>query len=173
MKLLVLVSFILSLTQSKWEKVIELKAGVNTAVSDIGKAAFNNKFKLSGLIKRECPTCVASHQTIYYKRLTNVATFDAYHVIADTWVNTNNVLNTDFILTTDIKKAFAGTQDWNYCNYNDPKIPGFTDCGPTGHVGGWNFWCLSTRSGACRSVKFFIYELTGHHVGLSNTYVPL
>jgi hypothetical protein len=109
------------------------------------------------IVKRTCAGCDSTHQEIFYKRLTDVDSFDVAHVLYDTWSDTNNVLGTDFSLFSTVEDAWAGTNPWTFCSYNDNGIGFPRDCGPTSHsVGQWN---SLTRGG--QTVQFLILASCG------------
>lgn len=95
------------------------------------------------LIVRTCSSCVASHQTIVYKRKTSWKDIDVRQLFLENWFTTNNggsnILNTDFELYSSYDDAIRGVNPWTFCNYNDPGIGFPRDCGPNGHVASqWN-----------------------------------
>lgn len=64
---------------------------VNQITYDLYATDTNFYFSTSGIFKRECPSCVQSHQTIYYKRLTPIpAGFDLYNLVLTTWSSQDN-----------------------------------------------------------------------------------
>jgi len=121
---------------------------------DIGQSAFNQMFWDSPehILKRECSTCGSTHQVIYYKRYTDLDSFDLYTYTYD-WESTNNLLGEDFNLFSTLEDALADTNAWSYCNYDDDNIGMFRDCGPNSYVGGE--WTSKTRGGD--SAAFYIY----------------
>ncbi len=52
----------------------------------------------SHLIMRKCSSCANSHQTIFYKRLTDVSGFEPYDYLKQNWRSEANILNVDFAL---------------------------------------------------------------------------
>lgn len=111
----------------------------DTAV-DLGQPKSDELFSKSLVIKRDCPGCVDEQKTTIYKRISNPPTgFSLYNNVKNTWASSNNALNKDFALYSSIDDARAGTNAWNFCNYDDAGVAGFRDCGKTGAVGGqWN-----------------------------------
>ena len=84
---------------------------------------------------------MSTHENIYYKRITNIDSFDAYTYMIDTWKSDSNVLGTDFNLYSTLEDVLAETNPWTYCNYDGAAgIVAFPrDCGPLGNIGGnWN-----------------------------------
>lgn len=64
----------------------------------VGQYEFNNCFESSEskTLVRYCPGCYDSHQTIFYKRLSDIATFDAYDALTCNFTSDDNELNVDF-----------------------------------------------------------------------------
>ena len=102
----------------------------------LAKDQFNKVFHNAGngIIKRECADRAASHKTVYFVRKTAPASFDAYTYMLVTWKDHNNVLNKDFSIHSSLEDAKAGTNAWQFCNYNLGGIGFPRDCGPTGNV---------------------------------------
>ena len=137
---------------------------------DIGQTEFNRIFREESsyhIIKRECSTCLATHQYIYYRRFTMIDTFDVYNLMK-LFTSTNNAINTDFKLYSTLDDAILDTNAWSYCNYDDITygIGAFRDCGPSGFVGcqitgdkdvsGWSRYNCGTAHGM-HDTKFSIY----------------
>eukprot|EP01083_Nonionella_stella_P296850 1008331_1 len=125
--------------------------------TDIGESAFNALFRASPpfIIRRECPTCSdANQKVIYYKRITPDNTWNAYKNMRSDWFSENNILNTNFILTNDLDAAIAGTNQFAACNYDDPGIGSFRDCGRNGLIGGQ--WTSSVGRGG-HAARFSVY----------------
>ena len=120
---------------------------------DVGKAKFNQLFwnSPSHILKRVCPDCADSHREIYYKRLTKLDTFDLYSY-TDNWRSQDNILGTDFNLYSTLEDAKNDRNAWTYCNYDDPNIGMFRDCGPNGKIN--MQWTSKKRGG--KSSSFFI-----------------
>lgn len=109
------------------------------------------------VIRRECARCSSQHHDVYYKRLTDKTTFDAYGLLLETWSSTNNALNTDFELYSSLRDAANNRSAWNFCNYDDPGVAFPRDCGPSDSVGGqWNSF---TRGGQS-DVRFTLVTIT-------------
>jgi len=130
--------------------------GDGTAEYDLGELQFNSlaKHSYEFIIKRECPSCSADYQTIYYKRYTDPANFDAYGHMKD-WSSTDNVLGIDFNLYSTLSDALSDNRQnaWKYCNYNDPGIGAFRDCGKTGSV----YWQWTSQSRGGQKASFYVY----------------
>ena len=125
--------------------------------TDVGKSQFNQLFwkSQSHILKRVCPGCRASHREIYYKRLTKLNSFDLYSY-TDNWRSRDNVLGKDFNLYSTLADAMNDRNRWKYCNYNDPNIGMFRDCGPKGHVPGE--WTSRVRGGDAASFYLMAYQ---------------
>jgi len=128
----------------------------STGTVDIGQSAFNQMFWDSEhhILKRECDGCGSEHQVIYYKRITDLTSFDLYTYTFD-WESDDNVLGVDFNLYSNLADALAGTTTgaWKYCNYDDNQIGMFRDCGVNGYVP--SEWTSRTRGGD--AARFYIY----------------
>lgn len=77
----------------------KLLLAYNNGISySVGKDTFNGLFATSHWksLVRYCPLCYGSHQTIFYKRISNITTFDAYDAMTCDFSSDDNVLNTDF-----------------------------------------------------------------------------
>jgi hypothetical protein len=89
------------------------------------------------IIRRFCDSCsLESHRDIYYKRITPIPEFGSgegqvyfLDLFMNNWFSEpSNVLNTDFELYSTYEDALAGTNKWQFCNYNDPGIGFPRDC---------------------------------------------
>eukprot|EP01084_Bolivina_argentea_P310783 537830_1 len=133
---------------------------------DIGSTIFNNMFwsSASHIIYRYCPTCQDTHKHIYYKRLTDLDTFDLYSNIY-IWTDSNNILHDDFDLYSTANDVLDDINRWNACDYNDDRGVGFPrNCGPNSYVG-CNFVSRDAyydqfHSGCSREAYFYIYRGT-------------
>eukprot|EP01083_Nonionella_stella_P151549 484387_1 len=131
---------------------------------DIGQTRFNHLFRNSGayIIRRDCPQCAATHQVIYYKRITNPQSFDVYSNMK-LWLSVDNELGIDFNLYSTLDDAVADRNAWQWCNYddtwafNDAGIGAFRDCGPTERVN--HNWCSTGYHGT--ECRFSIYNPSG------------
>mgnify|MGYP006080035733 FL=1 len=118
-----------------------LVPGALTPVTDM--STFNERFIAGGgVLERVCPSCSASHQSIFYKRTGgDVATagLDWNDLFRSNWFSNNNNMGTNFELYSSKANMLAGENKWTYCNYNDHNIGFPRDCGPHGGIGGqWN-----------------------------------
>lgn len=123
----------------KWLPVLTLGPNGNKYEGnkiDIGCNEFNKVFRDNTyhIIKRECSGCRTSHKQIYYKRLTQIKTFDVCTSMKQ-WRSVNNLINKDFAMYGTLQDALADKNRWKFCNYDDvPGVGGFRDCGPNGYV---------------------------------------
>jgi hypothetical protein len=125
----------------------------NLQTIDVGSANFLSTFLASPnrIAKRLCSGCAATHQEVYYKRITNTASYNPYAVLIDAWLQTDNSLNTDFELYSTYEDAIDGQNKWNYCNYH-ATVAFPRDCGPTIAVG--SQW--ATRTGGQLNIEWSI-----------------
>jgi hypothetical protein len=73
--------------------------------TDLGESNTNTLFTQTGVFRRFCSWCVATHQTVYYVRTTAIpalaTTFSAYRQMRDRWTHVNsgntNLLGTDLL----------------------------------------------------------------------------
>ena len=82
--------------------------------------------------------------------------FDLYSY-TDNWFSENNILGTDFNLYSTLEDAINDNNRWTFCNYDDPNIGMFRDCGPNGGQG-WE-WTSRVRGGD--NALFYIYDDPG------------
>jgi len=122
---------------------------------DRGALNTNALFASSGIFYRDCRSCAATHQKIYYKRITPVpAGFSIYDQMVTTWSSTNNVLNTDFKLYSSYYDMMNGTNAWSFCNYDTTAVAFPGDCGPSEAVGGqWN-----SNTGGQANYRFYVAD---------------
>lgn len=91
------------------------------------------------IVYRFCPSCLASHQHIYYKRITPwPTTFSIANMFMDSWKSNENLMGEDFNLYSSYEDALSGTNEWTFCTYHqDYGMP--HDCGPERFTGcQWN-----------------------------------
>eukprot|EP01083_Nonionella_stella_P087960 244916_1 len=98
---------------------------------DIGQTRFNTLFWFSGfnIIKRECLACEDIYKVIYYRRFTQLSSFDVYGLMKE-WTSTDNLLGTDFGLYSTLQDALSDSNRWQWCNYDSDNVGAFLDCGP-------------------------------------------
>jgi hypothetical protein len=87
--------------------------------TDVGISSFEPLFQASAnsIVLRKCSNCAATHQHIFYKRITDIGTYNPYSVLIDAWVSTNNLLNTNFELFSTYDDAIAGINKWTWSNW--------------------------------------------------------
>eukprot|EP00808_Paulinella_micropora_P003087 g64155.t1 len=122
------------------------------------ESGFNSLFQSSPdrIIRRVCPTCVATHREIFYRRR-RFDQWNAYSNMWRTWSITAanaNVPNVDFGLYSSLSDALANVNPWQFCNGDDPGVGFPRDCGPQA-ASSWQFNSL-TRGGP--EVFFYIYR---------------
>merc|ERR1719431_554221 len=84
--------------------------------------------------------------------------FDLYANTED-WFSTNNVLGTDFNLYSTLEDALSGSNPWLFCNYDDPGVGMFRDCGPDGVEANWQMTSRTDdRSSSIKNARFYIYQ---------------
>jgi len=130
------------------EKWVTLYGTEGSVMSD--EATFNRLFRgaHTGIIRRECSGCAASHQDVYIK-VTNPSSWDAYGELLVTWTAHN--FRRDFNIYSSLADAKADRNPWRWCNGGVRHIGFPRDCGPTGrHNGQWN----SLTHGGKRPYKY-------------------
>ena len=107
-------------------------------------------------IRRLCYDCVKSHRDIIYKRLTEVPSgMDLQDLFLANWFDKNNNLGVDFKLYSTFEDAQNDTNEWKFCNYNDPGIGFPRDCGSVSRVGGqWN----SLTRGGKNDISYYVWD---------------
>eukprot|EP01084_Bolivina_argentea_P055198 101202_1 len=150
--------FTLVLTLGQSNNVYQdLSNNINDQYIDIGQEAFNAIFHSSvyHIIRRECTSCSeTTHQIIYYRRFTNLSTFDAYNTMI-LWTETSNVMGIDFQLYNTLQDALNRTNPWQFCNFDDfaHSVGAFRDCAPGNTAIGKQWTGNNVGSGA----RFSIY----------------
>jgi hypothetical protein len=118
------------------------------------------------IIRRFCDSCWhESHRDIYYKRITPIPDAGSEEgqvyfldLFLNNWFNSPaNNLNTDFELYSTYEDALAGTNKWQFCNYNDPGIGFPRDCGEKWRTN--NQWNSYIRHGGDANHHGFYVEL--------------
>ena len=109
-------------------------------------------------IMRKCVDCILSHKTIIYKRLTplpedlNVEALFLYY-----WTDTpGNTRGVDFDLFSSMEDALAGTEPWQFCNFNHYGVGFPRDCGPTRRV--HSQWVSSLWNNGRTDVAFYVWN---------------
>ena len=124
---------------------------------DLGAAFTNSLFAQTMVVWRNCPSCVAPLQNVYYVRVTPIpSTLSMYSMMTFVWASANNAMNTDFKMYGSLSDAMAGTNAWLYCDFDDAgnQIGAFRDCAPTGPIG-MQWYSSKTPGGAANSGATF------------------
>eukprot|EP01083_Nonionella_stella_P208149 755603_1 len=103
---------------------------------DIEQTPFNTMFRFNrfNIIKRECLACFDAFKVIYYRRFTQLSSFDVYGSMK-LWTSTNNELGTDFGLYSTLQDALSDMNRWVSCNYDAVNVGAFLDCYPDSDTG--------------------------------------
>eukprot|EP01083_Nonionella_stella_P153004 491082_1 len=143
---------------------------------DIGQTRFNTLFWFSGfnIIKRECLACEDIYKVIYYRRFTQLSSFDVYGLMKE-WTGTSNQLGTDFGLYSTLQGALSDMNCWQSCHYDLENVGAFFDCAPepdnvahcqyTADMSTWDaqWWDEERVNGPCvKPTKFSIYVGDGN-----------
>jgi len=100
-------------------------------IIDIGSNEFNSLFQASSyhIIQRECSSCADNYRFLYYRRLTNTGSFDAYSYMKSWSTSTGNVLLQDFRIFSTIASALTNDINglWFGC-YSGPPVGAFGHC---------------------------------------------
>ena len=135
--------------------------GAGSTDRHITKHDFNQIFwhSESRIIRRDCPGCAASHQTIFYRRR-HLDQWNAYSNFLETWSNQNNVLGVDFDLYSSLEDALSQNQSqaWTYCNYNGAGILFPYRCGPTGSVSSQESYYNYYSTGSQKDFQYYVYN---------------
>lgn len=120
------------------EETVYMKGSFGS--KDIGKEAFDRKFKKGSIVYRHCKACRESHKHIYYLRIADVpAGLSAYNTFLDSWFDKDNKLNVDFRLYSSLEDLKADKKRWSFCNFNDQGVGFPRDCAPDKYVPSqWN-----------------------------------
>jgi len=107
-------------------------------------------------VRRLCHDCAESHQDIIYKRLTEVPSdMDLQDLFLANWFDKNNNLGVDFKLYSTFEDAQNDTNEWEFCNYNDPGIGFPRDCGPAlATIFQWN----SVTRGGKNDIAYYVWD---------------
>merc|ERR1719329_1889624 len=107
------------------------------------------------IVRRVCPTCVATHKDIYYRRLTPIPEgLNLLETLKNKWIEDNgNKFNEDFALYSSYMDAYFDMNRWTFCNFaSDVGFP--RDCCPTGYVP--HQWNSYVRNGGTNGHAFMI-----------------
>lgn len=118
------------------------------------------------IVRRVCSSCRAeSHRDIFYKRKTELPTFEEVYLLdmfMNNWYDTKNKLaygtvEGDFELYSSYEDALAGTNEWTKCHFNQANIGFPHSCGPTGYVyNEWNSYTHHVGSGYAQDHGFYV-----------------
>ena len=133
----------------------------NIVTTNAGQTVLNGLFQQFGTGNIKYIVNGATYN--YYKRLTNKATFDFYTNFAATWGSSNNILNTDFQMYSTYTDLLAGSNSWQFCNYDLPNIGYPGDCGQYGTIANmWTGYTSNTPSSSTApSTEIWIQLLAG------------
>jgi len=142
--------------ESTWFKVA---GSDNLYIDDIGREGFREMFAASPekIVWRVCASCVPSHQSIYYKRYTDVPEdFNLHGALLHWWSgNDANVANRDFKIFSTYEDAINDANPWTFYNFRDER--GFPyESGPTGIVR--DQWRTFFRNWGRSDVAFYIMK---------------
>eukprot|EP00931_Biecheleriopsis_adriatica_P036495 TRINITY_DN21019_c2_g1_i1.p1 TRINITY_DN21019_c2_g1~~TRINITY_DN21019_c2_g1_i1.p1 ORF type:complete len:2152 (+),score=426.31 TRINITY_DN21019_c2_g1_i1:129-6584(+) len=134
----------------------------NGRIMTVEPEEFNRRFQQSRyhIIQRICRTCVKTHRHIFYRRLTNVDTFEPYKYFACDWKGDRNAWSVDYKMYSNLLDALNDHNAWPHCGYDGNGFPG--TCSPTGEGkrGQTSYipvpGCSDDKSG--KAVTFSIYE---------------
>eukprot|EP00929_Paragymnodinium_shiwhaense_P081617 TRINITY_DN4275_c0_g1_i6.p1 TRINITY_DN4275_c0_g1~~TRINITY_DN4275_c0_g1_i6.p1 ORF type:complete len:319 (+),score=63.51 TRINITY_DN4275_c0_g1_i6:57-1013(+) len=95
--------------QERWEWLPIWEAGTYGSYQP-AEATFDARFRATrmGIVKRLCEDCADSHQEIYYRQKSDMASFEAYQVLLVTWRDSN--FHTDFDIYSSLDDAIADTK---------------------------------------------------------------
>lgn len=133
--------------------VFEVKS--SQVSTDLGATVVNQLFATSNVFYRICPSCVSTHQLIFYQRVSTMpASFSIYSSMISLWSASNNILNTDFKLFGSYADFSTQQNAWQVCNY-DGVVAFPRDCGPTSVVvSQWN--SLVSYSSYTQNYAFYV-----------------
>lgn len=105
--------------------------------SQYNASEFNALFHsaLDGIVRRECNKCAPTHRDIYFKRMKDKESWDAYEGLVKTWRGDVG-FHTDFDIFPTYTDALAGTNTWKFCDGNAPGVGFPRECGPAASVAG-------------------------------------
>eukprot|EP00947_MAST-08B_sp_MAST-8B-sp1_P004238 g4238.t1 len=117
-----------------WQTVWSQGEEVN---QDVGEEKFNAMLDAAPnkIVRRICEWCLYTHKEIYYKRLTPLKGFNAYHALGHTWTakgnpEGSNAFNKDFKLYSTYQDAVKDEHAWTRCNFDSTGTGFPRDCGP-------------------------------------------
>jgi len=142
--------------ESTWFKVA---GSDNLYIDDIGREGFREMFSNSPekIVWRVCASCVPSHQSIYYKRYTDVPEdFNLHEALLHWWSeNDSNVANRDFKIFSTYEDAINDANPWTFYSFANER--GFPfESGPTNRVR--DQWRTFFRNWGRSDVAFYIMK---------------
>lgn len=116
----------------------------STQYSNLGSYNKTNSFlkslPLPFYIMRYAPKGRGGYRKIIYKRYTPLNGLPLSQILTTNWFSSgkvnSNVFNKDFSLFSNMNDARINRNKWRFCNFNDPGVGAFRDCGRYGGVGG-------------------------------------
>ena len=114
-----------------WITAVALSDNGSAVTEDIGESEFNDIFMQCPIVKY---TRNGALHSIYHRTTVIPSDFNAYSLFTYTWKDTNNVLGTDFEIYDTYDDLLEGSNEWTFCNYNDPDVGYPRDCGKQGGV---------------------------------------
>jgi len=114
---------------STYQVITAIDVRNKTKITDIGKNQTDSLFAASQIFRRDCPSCVPSHQVIYYKRISPIPSFLSIYDLFYNWHSNGNILNRDFLLFSSLKDLLQNRNPWVFCNYNIQNVGFPADCG--------------------------------------------
>jgi len=117
-------------------------------MSSNGQGSYNSQEKFNNylgslktpyyVIRKGWQGFSATHQYIVYKRITPSKGVDMWSLFRSDWYDggkgVKNNFHVDFDLYNSIESAMKNESRWTYCNFNDPGVGAFRDCGQYGNV---------------------------------------
>ena len=142
--------------KSQFVKIIDWDKGTsanNGVTFDATKDCINDLFAQNGgvWLMEVSKDGTTFHEWSVYKQIQVRDGFDARGYIYK-WKSSNNKLNKQFELYSDVNDAISGTSKWNKCNYDDNNAGFGRDCccrassksfEPNKGGGGWGFFAPS------------------------------
>lgn len=131
-------------------------------ITSLEETEFNRRFQESRyhIILRKCQECSKSHRYVFYRRLTNVDTYEPFKALACDWkADEANAYLVDFKLYSTLQDALADNNAWDYCAFDGNGFPG--TCSPTGEAksGQASYIPVSACTGtSSKAVSFELYE---------------
>ncbi|CAE7232846.1 unnamed protein product [Symbiodinium sp. CCMP2592] len=131
-------------------------------ITSLEETEFNRRFQESRyhIILRKCQECSKSHRYVFYRRMTNLDTYEPFKALACDWkADEANAYLVDFKLYSTLQDALADNNAWDYCAFDGNGFPG--TCSPTGEAksGQASYIPVSGCTGtSSKAVSFELYE---------------